>query len=404
MEKLIDYLLKAERRLVSPVGGGSREKFNRYKGNNPLNPEEILARWMDFQSREYGHDLVFSTMPLIYTVKSLGLKTKTTGSGVDFAINKQLEDENDLKKLKITEPSQDRYSTPYISCIKNFKNRSDKLVGGAFFGPFTVASLIMGTEELCKRCIKEPPFIHKVLDIITDFLMERAYRCEWEGADFLWIAEPSTVLISREHFNTYSGKYLKKIYNSISIPGFLHVPGDTNHLINGFVKTGAQGLSLDSHVNMRDMAHILPWDIVVMGNINAFCLLRDRAKELEEKVVNLNREIRNFPNFIISSGGGLAPDTPEENIRLLFQVTRKFPLWSRGEFADINYLWQTMAKKGFNEMNKALSSRYFSQELILASLEEARVYLKRQAEKGKGEPQAYSERMEKIQKIAGFYL
>ncbi|UNC90855.1 uroporphyrinogen decarboxylase family protein [Candidatus Contubernalis alkaliaceticus] len=401
MGKLIEYVQSFDRRLVSPVGGGSREKFNKSVEKYCLNPEETLARWMYFQSTEYGHDLVFSTMPMQNIVKYLGFKTSHTKNGVEYVVENQLRDEKDFKKIKTAGILKDELYKPYISCISTFKQISNKLVGGACFGPFTVAGLLLGTERLCKSCIKEPAFLHKILGRITNWIIEMAQECEREGADFFWLAEPSAVLVSKEHFESFSGMFLKHIYDSISIPGFLHVPGSTNYLIDAFIKTGAQCLSLDSHVDMRDMGHKLSQDIVVLGNINSISLLQDSADEIEKQVLRLNKEIKNFPNFIVSSGGGLSPDTPENNLKALFNITRRFPVRNREDYSHIQLLWRTMADKSFEEVNQLISLNNWSRELILSSIQEACIYLSRRLKKREVSIDEYQKRMNEINKLMG---
>ncbi|MBU2511332.1 hypothetical protein KJ966_08330 [bacterium] len=383
MKKLIDYILDSGRRLISPVGGGSIKRFSDYKNLTAITKEQKLAHWMAFQTREYGHDFLSSTLPVIDFCKSIGIKTVVTADGKETVIENQIAKSSDLIQTLSGNPLNSPDLEPYIECIGKFKNLSDKPIGGACFGPFTLAGAILGMERLCCDCILDPDFLIEILSFITNILIEFAHECEDRGADFFWIAEPTAVLVSPKHFEKFSGEFIKKINDSISLAAFLHVPGDTNHLIEKFIKTGAQCLSLDSCINMREMAHFIPGNVVILGNVNSIAMLQDSPQEIDKKVTLLNREIRNFPNFIISSGGALSANTPEENIRTMFSSTKKAPVWQKSQYNQIDSLWRTMANKNFREISGKLSQTNYSGEVIAGSVEEALYYLFGLVKKGK---------------------
>ena len=52
------------------------------------------------------------------------------------------------------------------------------------------------------------------------------------------------------------------------------------------------------------------------------------ADEGQRSGADYLRKIKNFPNFIVSSGGGIIDGTPEENLRAMFDVTRRFPVYT----------------------------------------------------------------------------
>lgn len=378
IKKLIDYILQHNKRLVSPKGGGSIERFLNKVDTSLIKPAEYIARWLAFQAEEYGHEFLCSTMLDVQICKCLGLQTYIMPDESEHVVEGQVKGVNDLNKIKRTLPLYHSLAQKHITCIKEFKKICPKPVGGACFGPFTCAGGILGTEQLCLASIDNPELINKTLAITTEFIFEMAMACEKAGADFFWIAEPTGVLFSPQQFNEYCGRYIKKIFDSISVPGFLHIPGNTNHLIDEMMKTNAQCLSLDSFVDMRDMAHRIPLELIILGNINSVSMLYAPVEKITHDVAKLNREIGNFPNFVISSGGGLAKDTPENNLRVLFDATKKIPVWNREQYLQIHQLWRIIAAKSFNEMCLAMSQDHYLPEIITASLAEASVYLQRQ--------------------------
>ncbi len=378
MGKLIDYILDRGRRLVCPVGGGPAKAFFARPDIAHLPEHEKKARWMAFQAQEYGHDFLFSTMLDVDICKAMGLKTFTLDDGSEHVIENQVRNEDDLKTLNIIHPlDSSPVAGKFIHCVRAFKGLSDKPVGGACFGPFTTAGGILGTRNLCLACIENPEFLHRVLALTSGFVLAMARACEACGADFFWIAEPSGVLISPSAFREFSGQYIKNIFQSIVRPGFLHVPGNAGHLIDEFIRTGAQCLSLDHHIDLRNMAHTIPSDVSILGNINSLSMLFDPVHEVAKQVNQLNLSIKNFPNFIVGSGGGVSPDTPEENIKIMFERTGQFPTRSREAFAQVDSLWHAMVTHSFDDIRDMLCTGKFCREIMCTSFEEACCFLGR---------------------------
>lgn len=378
--KLIDYVVSHNRRLVSPVGGGNEKKFNLQFDLSNMTPEERIAKWMYFQTEEYGHDFVFSSIPYTDICKYFGLKTYIASDNTEQVCPNQINTRSDLTKFMKSTSFDDFMANPYIQAVKNFKELSATPVGIGGFGPVTLVSFITGVEVFLIKCIQDPLFIKDLSSLFSDFMSEIAVKGENDGADFVWVGEPVTVMISPKHFRQFSGQYVKKIFDSVSIPGFLHIPGDTNHLIDEMVQTGAQCLSLDYHVDMKRIAYTVPSDVVTLGNIYSTSMVMDDVKEVERHVIELNRKIRNFPNFIVSSGGGVINGTPDENINTLFETTSKFAVWTQSEYRQINVLWKLMVTANWATVKDYLCQNSISEKIISASTDEALDYLNFQLE------------------------
>ena len=322
--KLIDYVLSRNRRLVAPVGGGSRRRFDETLDTSGMPPEEKIAHWLYFQTTEYGHDFVFSSIPYIDICKFLGLKTYTDRHKTEQVCQGQIHSRLDLIKIKNARPFDAFGENPYIKAVKEFKKLSRTPIGTGGFGPATLASYVLGMENFLINCIEDPLFVQDVSNFFAEFIMAIAREGEKNGADYLWVGEPVVVMVSPKHFRNFSGQYVKRILDSTYLPGFLHVPGDATHLIEEFVRTNAQCLSLDHHVDMIKIACTVPPDVALLGNIDAISIATSDPETLKNQVLELNENIKNFPNFIVSSGGGVIEDTPEENLKVLFDVTRGF--------------------------------------------------------------------------------
>lgn len=101
----------------------------------------------------------------------------------------------------------------------------------------------------------------------------------------------------------------------------LHICGDTTHLITGMPRSGAEGLSLDSPVDLPFVADSVPTDLVLMGNIAPVKVMLEKGPEaVKAETFRLSRAMRSRKNFILDTGCDLSLDTPHENIDALIEM------------------------------------------------------------------------------------
>jgi len=298
------------RRLFAPVGGRSARIDG--AGGSSSDKRTELVENMLHQVNYYGYDLVCSTMPM----EIIGDLVKQDLCDHDIRGNSDI--------------------IPYYGCISETKKETDRPVGGACFSALTVACQIYGTEALCRMFVKKRRELHEVLTGINRIIFEFAAICVDAGADFFWIADPIGSIVSEKYFLEFSVDYMRKIFGKLVIPGFLHIPGKTNHIINVSVQTGAQCLSIDSYCDIRLLLHRIPENVCLLGNMNSLDMRWGNREDIGNKTIELNEKIVNFPNVIIGSGGGVLCGTPKDNILEMKRITERYPLlWTKEEFGMI---------------------------------------------------------------------
>ena len=123
-------------------------------------------------------------------------------------------------------------------------------------------------------------------------------------------------------------------------------------------------MSFDHHVDMENSR---------LHNSSRYCnawkhrynsMALDDVEKIEKQVIELNEKIKNFPNFIVSSGGGIIDDTPEENLSVLFDVTSRFPAYNKEQYNQINDLWRIIAANDWDLFNNYISEKNVSNKII----------------------------------------
>lgn len=244
--------------------------------------------------------------------------------------------------------------------------------GGGYFGPLTVAACIVGVEECVRMVHKRPAALHAVLRRVTDFMLLLAREEERMGADSFWVAEPVASLLSPRSCRVFCTPYLKEIFGAIGIPGVLHVCGNTDPHLGALLETGAQALSIDWCTDLVRYLEAVPGDVVVMGNINPMLLWQGTPDEVRAAVETLLRQTRDYKNFVLATGCQVPSAAPRENVELMLDIGRSFPVWSNDQYRLIHQLANLYCQSGSTAFDVLCTQKDVPAELRCAAENMAR--------------------------------
>jgi uroporphyrinogen decarboxylase len=241
----------------------------------------------------------------------------------------------DLDRLREINIVFDSRLMGYVETIKLMKiGLPENIVKGAYvIGPYSLAALLMGADDAAMASVLDPGTLHQVCDFTTEVIQQYARLLISAGAELICILEPSAVMLGPDQFYEFSAAYVKYINDSCKYSGVnsvYHTCGNSMHLVDQMVKSGVNGLSLDSDdvgVRFDVLAKRLPPDIVLIGNINpASTMLFGKPQDITRAVYTLLDKMKPYPNFILSTGCDLPQETPEENIRAFMDAGRKYKM------------------------------------------------------------------------------
>lgn len=322
MKNLLEYIIQQNRRLIFPIGAGDAIKNCCFPEN--ISAEEREAEYLAFQCNELGYDLNCMTVSFNEMFHTFQMKTYSIGDKEEYCCSGQIATMEDLQLLKQSAENNRKVLDRHIAILQKLKEKTTRPVTIGTFGPLTLAGHIMGVEELLIGILKQSDFIRQLLTILTDCLHFWHTEIYKSGGDFIWIAEPVGMMISPSQFIEFVNPYLKRIYSCSPEAGFLHIPGDTRHLLEAMCSCGAQCLSLDYYVGMKYALEHVPNNVIILGDIDSKDILEQSPETIEEAVLRLNKDIESYPNAIVSTGGGILDESPFENITALIEVTREY--------------------------------------------------------------------------------
>ncbi|MBN1202285.1 MAG: uroporphyrinogen decarboxylase family protein [Anaerolineae bacterium] len=280
--------------------------------------------------RRFQPDGMFTFMDLSVEANALGLPVRfplDESPSVEYPV---VEVQADLRRFYKIDVLADGRLHVFVETMRMMQRHLSMMRGGYVIGPYTLAALMMGATEAAIATIDNPDLLHETLRLTTHVITRYANALARAGAHVIAILEPSAVMLSPRQFRQYSGEYVKQIIEKMSAQPVLHICGNTNHLIDGMIATGAQGLSLDSLVDLPAIAADVPEDVVLIGNVSPTAVMVDETPAgVYATTRDLIERMAPYPNFILSTGCDLPPETPLANIQAFMDAGRGRPLCER---------------------------------------------------------------------------
>lgn len=279
----------------------------------------------------FAPDLVFPLMDLSVEANALGRYTVFPRRD-SATVPKDHFEFPELGRMKRINVAADSRVNCYVETVRLMKRElpTHVLRGAYVTGPYTLAALIMGTDDAAMATILYPDELTELCNFTTQVIQTYNDLLIDAGANLICILEPSAVMLGPKQFSQFSSAYIKTIANRNAEQGICtiyHTCGNTNHLIKGMVEAGVHGISLDAKemgVDLRKAADTVPQDVVVIGNLNpTTTLLRGKPDEVERDVDELLQQMESYPNYILSTGCDLPQEVPPDNIHAFMQAGRR---------------------------------------------------------------------------------
>jgi uroporphyrinogen decarboxylase len=278
-------------------------------------------------------DAVFMMMDLSVEANALGLPVRFPIYESSTVEHHPVEQIEDLDKFRCINILQDARIQSYIKTVEMMKMglSDDILIGAYVIGPVTLAGLLGGAEQVAMNSILDPDKLDAMCSFSTSIIQEYSRALINAGADMLCILEPTAAILGPDQFKKFSAVYVRHIiesYKYANIDTIYHTCGNTMHLIEAMAKSGVAAISLDSPdvgIDMVKAAQIAGEDVIVMGNINPTKVMKDGSvDDVVKACTKLLEDMRDYPNFLLSTGCDLPPGIPLKNMQAFMKTAREF--------------------------------------------------------------------------------
>jgi uroporphyrinogen-III decarboxylase len=194
-------------------------------------------------------------------------------------------------------------------------------------GPLNIASFLLGTTEFLMGIKVDPDRANKLLDMVTDFLIDwlKLQMETFPTIDGIFVLDDIVGFLGEQDFVKFAKPYLKKIFTCKDVKvRFFH--NDAPGLVCALhlAQIGVNLFNFSSDHGLAQMRKLVGNDVVLLGNIPPRDVLATGTPEqVAETVEAMLSQLEGRSRFIASCGGGMPPGVSTENIKAFVETATK---------------------------------------------------------------------------------
>lgn len=195
--------------------------------------------------------------------------------------------------------------------------------------PFSLASALMGMNEIMLRLRDDPPFTQAVMARAAEYAVAYGRALAAAGADLLSGGDSPAGLIHPRDFAALAlpaeQRVIAALKSAAGKPVSLHICGNATRLLPLLATSGADVLELDHAVDLPAAARVVGARVGLWGNVDPVGVLaHGTPTEVKQAATSLVAGMRaaGHPRFVLSSGCTLAVGTPAANLEALLSAGR----------------------------------------------------------------------------------
>jgi len=229
------------------------------------------------------------------------------------------------------DPSKDGLLPFVLNRLKNGRSEIEKKGHSLRFavsrGPLNIASFLMGTTEFLMGVRANPDEAQKLLDMITDFIVDwLTLQIEtFETIDGIFILDDIVGFLGEKDFVKFAKPRLKKIFNCRNVKvRFFHNDAPGLICASHLADIGVNLFNFSSDHSLPQMRKLAGDSVVLLGSIPPRDVLAGGTpKDVTEAVKKMLEGIEDKIRIIASCGGGMPPGVPTQNINAFIDAVKR---------------------------------------------------------------------------------
>ena len=265
-------------------------------------------------------------------------------NGFPYA-EKMVTDEKQIGGLKEPDPATDGLLPLMLNRLRWARPRIEDLGHKIRFsvsrGPLNIASFLMGTTEFLIALKTVPGEVHRLLRIITDFLVQwhTLQRETIPTIDGILVLDDIVGMIGEKDFLEFGFPYFKDLYADDAAVKFFHNDAPCAASIRHYADMGIQLFNPGIQHTVDELKRMCGNRLTLLHGIPPRDVLaRGTSADVSAAVSSLLAETADPSRLILSCAGGMPPDVSTENLRAFIDAAKtgisrhfnSFPGWPPG--------------------------------------------------------------------------
>lgn len=276
----------------------------------------------------YKPDILLLTKDLLMEVEAMGNTLKFPEDSTCITVKAALEDKGKLGKLKLPDPTKDGRMPEYLEALIEIRKIiTETTVSAVIGGPWTIAIGLRGATELLKDALKDPDYVHELMEFCTQMSIRfgEILVSMKAGANYSE-APASCSLISPKIYRTFIFPYHKRIvdhFKEKKVGAGLHVCGYADPILKDLVNTGVTNISIDSLTDLSKAVEATRGKAVLIGNINTNLFYSGTREQMKEAIQNCIARAPKDSGYILATGCEVPAIAPPEKVDWFMELVNE---------------------------------------------------------------------------------
>jgi uroporphyrinogen decarboxylase len=235
----------------------------------------------------------------------------------------------DVASIHKPNPKTDGLLPFVLNRLRHYKGQIEQAGHAIKFavsrGPLNVACFLTDTTEFLMAIRTNPDEAHKLLDLVTDFIIDwlELQAETFASIDGVLILDDIVGFLGQDDFKQMALPYLKRIFGSLEMSvKFFH--NDAAGLVCApyLEEIGVNLFNFSYQHTLAEMKELTNNRVTLLGNIpTRDVLAAGTAEQVSDSVKAALDSVTDRSRIILSGGGGMPPDVPAENIEAFLSGT-----------------------------------------------------------------------------------
>lgn len=266
----------------------------------------------------FAVDAITACTDAFRVVADLGAEMQFPEDKPPFAVRPVVRGEADLDRLPRPDPLQpgSRMADRVLAVREMTVAAGDEhLVLGWVDMPFAEACSLCGVSELMMLLYDDPRLAHRILDSLTDIVIDFALAQLEAGAPMIGAGDAAASLVSPPFYRDFALPYEQRVTEAVHAAGGLlklHICGNTTDLLPDIARSGADLYNVDHLVDFAAARDVYdPAGLCFKGNLDPVSeMMQATPAECRDRCFRC-LEMAGDARYMLSAGCEVPADTPD---------------------------------------------------------------------------------------------
>lgn len=271
-----------------------------------LDPD-IFVKAQVASYERYKPDILLMMWDLLMDVEAIGNELKFPEDSLCISTKFALENKAKLSSLTLPDPNKDGRLPGYLEALAETKKIiTDSVVSAVIAGPWTIAIGLRGAVELIMDAIKDPDYVHELMQFCTQASIRFTEAIIPLGVGLGYSEAPASCsLISPKMYRAFVFPYHKQIvdhFKAKKVGLGLHICGYADPILEDMVNTGVTSISIDAPTDLAKAVAAARGKAVLIGNLDTNLFFTGSRDDMKQAIINCIDKAPRDSGYILAPG------------------------------------------------------------------------------------------------------